>query len=388
MSMQKISKLSRARLVAPCCALSIVAADAGCSQKAAPTSSVDDSIQGGVADSSDLAVGMLLINGTSFCSGTLIAPDVVLTAGHCFGGNLRDACSSGAKAQFFTGPGAPEPVSNPTLPGNLARYDAATWAVHPGYDGNESQCPNTSQDVALVHLASPVYVVLPLSIASSPPNPGDSCQAVGYGWHEDDTFMQKRSASETVASIGNPFLAVTRGSGIADHGDSGGPLLCGGAIAGATSCHADGSGASHNTEYYTRTDTDAVTSWISGQIAQWNAGGGNCGGGGGGGSSGGGSGGGGGGGGNDQKCAAGSCPGYEGTCNSGYYCDPITSCWVLDSGQCGGGGGGGGGSCTCDGGVDSQGNSFVGSCGQTYCGSDNSNWECDSTGWIPLGGSC
>ena len=45
--------------------------------------SVVGSIQGGALDPGDPAVGDVEIEGGSLCTGTLIAPDVVLTAGHC-----------------------------------------------------------------------------------------------------------------------------------------------------------------------------------------------------------------------------------------------------------------------------------------------------------------
>src|SRR5882762_9310262 len=42
-------------------------------------------IQGGAADSAHPEVGIIYTTDDSFCSGTLIAPTVVLTAGHCVG---------------------------------------------------------------------------------------------------------------------------------------------------------------------------------------------------------------------------------------------------------------------------------------------------------------
>src|SRR5689334_16938607 len=57
--------------------------------------SASQEIRGGEVDSGDLAVGLLFShNGsrvTESCSGSLIAPNVILTAGHCYDTNVMDA---------------------------------------------------------------------------------------------------------------------------------------------------------------------------------------------------------------------------------------------------------------------------------------------------------
>jgi hypothetical protein len=99
-----------------------------------------------------------------------------------------------------------------------------------------------------------------------------TCDAVGFGLHDeaaDETAGQKRTGTETVRAIASASLEVAAGTGIADSGDSGGPLLCGGVIAGVTSCHLDGDWPQHNVEQYARIDTAAA--WIDRQIEAWHS---------------------------------------------------------------------------------------------------------------------
>ena len=219
-------------------------------------------IQGGARDASDPAVGMVWIEGGGFCSGTLIAPDVVLTAGHC----VEDAI-----AAFETGSGgagAPD-VGEEPIAGFVA-HAVIDQVAHPSYR-SEDACPNSTFDVGLVRLARPITSVKPLAIAARPPARDATCRTVGYGVHNSSvtrmTVEQKRSATERVLAVDGTSVKVTRKSGIVDHGDSGGPLLCAGRIAGVTSCGSDGVYPHHRVASYARVDT--VDDWIQQTIASW-----------------------------------------------------------------------------------------------------------------------
>jgi trypsin len=102
----------------------------------------------------------LLDNGSQFCGGSVIAPDVVLTAAHCV--------ADGAPAVFEVSVGNVDWTQG-------TRIDVVEVAVHPGYDDTG----NTENDVAVLHLAEPV----PAGVAVLPRNPagatGDAREANG-----------------------------------------------------------------------------------------------------------------------------------------------------------------------------------------------------------------
>jgi secreted trypsin-like serine protease len=220
-----------------------------------------EEIQGGKKDAKDPAVGLVWIEGGGFCSGTLVAPDVVLTAGHCVESPV---------ASFYTGEGKGAHDVGP-LPtgGGLTAHVVVDQIAHPSYR-SRNQCPNPTFDVALLRLARPVAKIAPLPIADTPPQVGSTCRAVGYGVHNDGavvTVEQRRTATEQVLKVSHSAVHVAWKTGVVDHGDSGGPLLCSGQIAGVTSCGDDGDGPDHRSAWYGRVDD--VGAWIRSVIDDW-----------------------------------------------------------------------------------------------------------------------
>lgn len=93
------------------------------------------------------AVGRLELGGRGFCTGVLIAPDLVLTAGHCLArvslGEIEIT-----KLQFRAGlrDGA-----------SIAERGVKRAVVHPGYRiGGEVNSENVRHDVALIELDQPI----------------------------------------------------------------------------------------------------------------------------------------------------------------------------------------------------------------------------------------
>lgn len=251
----------------------------GCSAPVDGVRSSRAAILGGVVDQQDPQVGMLEFASGRFGTATLIAPDVVLTAGHVVGGNIQ---------AFYTGTGIPSgQLDNTTSSPTMVRHEIGAKIVHPSYQSGTlaDTCGDVSGgvilDVGLVQLVEPITDVAPFDLDATVPQVGDVCRSVGFGMHESEvpdasadrdmaTVKQKREADETVLSLGPPCLLLDRGTGIAAEGDSGGPLFCNSKIVAVVTSHSDSSSVVlHRQESYTR--IDLALPWIQQQVAAWHA---------------------------------------------------------------------------------------------------------------------
>ncbi len=227
-------------------------------EPADPTRSSEQDIQGGTVDMGDPAVGMLSLADGGLCTGSLLAPDVVLTAAHC--------AKIGATA-FWVGSGTTDAQG---------KHDAVVYwvkesIVHPTFNGVVA-CPNLAPDVALVRLKKPVLGVVPLNVSRGPlPQPNAILGLIGFGAHSDGSGrkefgIKRRATASMLGRSGVSSIAVGRLTGISDSGDSGGPALSGDEIIAVASCHY-GTWPYYHSSYYARVDN--LGTWIDSVLASW-----------------------------------------------------------------------------------------------------------------------
>jgi len=213
------------------------------------------------------------------CSGTLIAPNVVLTAGHCTV-YFEELEQRGDEILF---------TLDPSPSGTSTVYDAATFYTHPDYvdrlNGN-SKCGLYGQcttDVGLVEFATAPTDVSPATIA--PVGYVDTLalktqtfNIVGYGvegFSNANTPLGPDGGTRKVGTFEALGQDVTRDRFLklsGQHygtetcfGDSGGPVFANGYVVAVVSFGQSWVCASNG--YYTRLDTTSVADWISTTLA-------------------------------------------------------------------------------------------------------------------------
>lgn len=147
----------------------------------------------------------------SFCTGSLIAPGVVLTAAHCA------LAEPWLDIEVFVG-------ANVNAPGGRF-HGVAAAAVHPAYDERTFE-----NDLALLWLAE-APAAAPLARGGGLAV-GDEVEIVGYGGDENGGGGERRAGTSRVVSAQQGVARTEAGPALACGGDSGAPALQKGAIVG------------------------------------------------------------------------------------------------------------------------------------------------------------
>lgn len=170
-----------------------------------------EKIVGGESEVRYPAVGAMLVDGQPFCTGTMVTPTVVVTAGHCVHG------IEASTMEWFIGPNANDRAS-----GRAIRVASAQ--PHPLY--SESTLQN---DIAVLVLSEPADVeAMPmLREAMDASWVGRRALFVGYGITRGggDDAGEKRSVTIPITNVGRTDFRYSAPGVNTCNGDSGGPAL-------------------------------------------------------------------------------------------------------------------------------------------------------------------
>lgn len=219
-------------------------------------------VVGGSAEPHALArSGVMVLNSRGgVCSALVLAPDVVLTAGHCASGAQTH------RVHFKDEAGAPVLV------------EPAAIVVHPGYSAGAEKTRRRSVDLALIRLPSPLPSRFgTATLASRTAANGETVTVGGFGVAREGDGRSSGTFRTTGLTIVEPYgpgrillwAAPTGGIAGACQGDSGGPITDDGGATLAVTSWARGTGGRGCGELTQGVLVAPQRGWIDATLSRW-----------------------------------------------------------------------------------------------------------------------
>ena len=177
-----------------------------------PIGAARDGIVYGSLDNGDPAVVALTVWGQAFCTGTLIAPTVVITAAHCLPPNLNDVgIYNYTDIDVFFG----------TYVGSGETRGVSSGWTNPAWNDNAME-----DDIGLIRLTS-AGPTTPLPPATSAPYNNESVRVAGFGVTSENgsDSDRKRQGTATVDQLYQKSMDLAGAPSSTCFGDSGGATI-------------------------------------------------------------------------------------------------------------------------------------------------------------------